>query len=279
MFDFFRGKTKDPKEELKKLIGSYELPSFSMTIMNILTSLRDSDYSTEKLAEQLEVDPGLHVKILKVVNSAAFGFSTEVKNLRHAIALLGKSRLETIVLSQAVNDTLPSVEYPFFNMSDFWLCSARRASLARTLAQQLHPSTQSEAFSVGLLQDMALPVLVKTYPEEYEKIITRWKGNSLVPLHTIEREFFEFDHFFAGGLMALEWGLPDHLTSAISRHDSSEIDQAVNLLAYLSLDDVDHIKDTLCKSCLQKSELEEDAIMLLIDEALVAATELSSMLR
>ncbi|MFT4554355.1 MAG: HD-like signal output (HDOD) protein [Chlamydiales bacterium] len=87
MFDFFKKKKIDPKEELRKLVGDYELPRFSMAIMKILKTLRDPDFASEDVAEQLEIDPGLHVKVLKVVNSAAFGFSTDVKKLRHAVAL------------------------------------------------------------------------------------------------------------------------------------------------------------------------------------------------
>ena len=62
------------------------------------------------VAYQLEGDPGLNVKVLKTVNSAAFGLSTRVSNLHHAVTLLGRSRLETIVLPQAVNNILPSVD-------------------------------------------------------------------------------------------------------------------------------------------------------------------------
>lgn len=279
MFDFFKKKKIDPKEELKKLIGHYELPSFSMAIMKILKTLRDPNFSADDVAEQLEIDPGLHVKVLKVVNSAAFGFSTEVKNLRHAVALLGKSRLETIVLSRAVNENLPGVNHPFFDMKNFWLHSARRASLARALAHLLHPATQAESFAIGLLQDMGLPVLVDTYPDKYEDILALWSENPHKPLHIIEREYFDFDHFTIGGLMAGEWKLPDNLVAAISRDNPNDIDPSINILAFIALHDEELIKDAVIKVCVRSYNLEEEAVSSTVDEALEAAKELSSLLR
>ena len=118
MLNIFKKQKKSSANDLQNILGSYELPSFPATVMNVLTALRDPDFSMTSVAKQLEGDPGLHVKILKTVNSSAFGLSSRVMNLHRAVALLGRSRLETIVLSQAVHSVLPNVNVPYFNMKD-----------------------------------------------------------------------------------------------------------------------------------------------------------------
>ena len=283
MLNIFRRHKKEPKSELSKLLGGYELPSFQAAVMNVLTMLRDPDFSMTEVAKQLEGDPGLHVKVLKAVNSAAFGLSTRVSNLHHAVTLLGRSRLETIVLSQVVNSVLPTVEVPFFDMREFWLSAARRASIARALAHHLHPATQIESFTAGLLQDMALPVLITIKPKEYCVIFDRWNTEKNSSLNVIERETFGYDHSIVGALMAEEWGFPGHLIQAISgyhnRDGDVKIDPAVRLVSSLRIDDEAEATDMIMKSCIEEFGMGQDMILEMISKAFKDAEELSHMLR
>jgi len=283
MLNIFRKRRKDRKEDLRKLLGDYELPSFPAVVMNVLTALRDPDFSINQIAAQLETDPGLHVKVLKTVNSAAFGLSTKVKNLHHAVALLGRSRLETIVLSQAVNKILPKLELSFFSIRNFWLSSARRASLARVLAHRLHPATQVEAFTAGLLEDMALPILVTVKPKEYEKILGRWNADREADLVELEREELGFDHAAAGAMIAEEWHLPDYLITTISVHheDDPEIqlEPAVELVSRIRGDSREDAVEILVPLCGEKYGISEETVTEMVDTAFKDAEELSQMLR
>lgn len=283
MLNVFRRHKKDPKSELLNLLGDYELPSFSATVMNVLTVLRDPDFSMTGVAEQLQVDPGLHVKVLKTVNSAAFGLSTRVSNIHHAATLLGRSRLETIVLSQAVSGILPTVKVPFFDMRQFWISAARRASLARVLAYHLHPATQVESFSAGLLQDMALPVLISIKPKEYRVIMRRWKIEKDSWLNVLERETFGYDHSMIGALMAEEWDLPEYLIIAISGHHDQEgevqVEPAIKLVSYIRGGDKEDAIDKIINSCIEDFGMEQDMTLEMINKALEDAKELAQMLR
>ena len=283
MLNVFRRHKKDPKSELRSLIGDYELPSFSGTVMKVLTTLRDPDFSMTEVAEQLQADPGLHVKVLKTVNSAAFGLSTRVSNLHHAATLLGRSRLETIVLSQAVNGVLPTVQVPFFDMKQFWISAARRASLARVLAHHLHPATQVESFTAGLLQDMALPVLITIKPKEYRVIMRRWKIEKGSWLNALEREILGYDHSTIGALMAEEWGLPEYLIIAISGHHDldgeSQVEPAIKLVSYIRGGDKEDATDIIVNLCIEEFGMEQDTTMEMINKAFEDAKELAKMLR
>jgi len=283
MLNVFRKHKKDPKSELRSLLGDYELPSFSGTVMNVLATLRNPDFSMTEVAEQLQADPGLHVKILKTVNSAAFGLSTRVSNLHHAVTLLGRSRLETIVLSQAVNGVLPTVEFPFFDMRQFWVSAARRASLARALAHHLHPTTQVESFTAGLLQDMALPVLITIKPKEYRIIMRRWKTEKESWLDTLEREALGYDHPMIGALMAEVWGLPEYLIIALSGHhdwdEKSQVEPAIKLVSYIRGGDKEDDTDIIINLCIEKFGMEQNMATEMINKAIEDAKELAKMLR
>jgi len=201
-------------------LNNYELPCFSVSAVGLLSKLRDPDCSFATIAEDLEVDPGLHVRVLKTVNSVAFGLSHKVSNVHHAVSLLGRARLESLVLSVAVKNNLDDGQTPdWFDMRRFWRAAARRAALARSLAHQLHPETQAEAFTAGLLQDMAVPVIARVYATSYQNLYETWNlaedSSSLVEL---EQRLLHLDHAKIGAQMARNWDFPTNLIEMISDH-------------------------------------------------------------
>jgi len=124
---FFNRKQKDPKAELKALLGDYEVQQFPAVVMDVLGMLRDPDADTGEIADKIQMDLGMSIKILRLINSASFGLATKVSNLHDAVALLGASRLESMLLTYAVANTMPST-LECMEISRFWLASARRAS-------------------------------------------------------------------------------------------------------------------------------------------------------
>jgi len=232
----FKRHKSDPKAVLKDLLEDYELPSFPTGVMNVLSLLRDSDSNMGEVAELIKVDPGLNVSVLRMVNSAAFGFASKVSNILHAITLLGRAGLEPIVLSHAVRDSIPLPCVRGFAPEEFWKASTRRACLARLLAHHLHPETETEAFTAGLLQDMAVPVLVEKKKQAYCKVLQAYNEDDSKSLDELEMEAFGFDHQVIGSLMAEQWELPEYLQKSIAGHHGcgeSDVDAAIFLVSYM----------------------------------------------
>lgn len=211
---FFWKRSPDPKSELETLIGDYELPSFPAVAMSTLALLRQEADMAE-VAARIMSDPGLTVRILRTVNSAAFGMRKRVTNLQYATSLLGRSRVESLVLSAAVGASLPRPGV--IDLDRFWAVSARRACLARRIAARVEPASQSECFTAGLLQDMAVPVLAAAHPNRYGALYERAETDHL-DLHALEREAFGYDHAQVGAVMAESWALPEPLIVAIADH-------------------------------------------------------------
>ena len=73
MLGIFTKRSADPRAELKTMLGDYELPSFRTTVMETLRLLRDENATAHDIAVQIELDPGIQMKVLRAVNAAAFG--------------------------------------------------------------------------------------------------------------------------------------------------------------------------------------------------------------
>ncbi len=228
MLSIFR-KKHDRKKELETLFSAYELPTFPAPLMKALRLLRDPATPLNQISKAISVDPGLHVKILTTVNSAAFALHAEVRTLEHAVSLLGRARIEAVLLSVATRQTLPNS--PLINEADFWATAARRGAVARHLAQRLHPATAEEAFTAGLLQDLAVPVLAAARADKYGAVISAMHTDKR-SLPEVEREHFNFSHTEVGAYVAERWDLPPYLVEAIANHHGeSAIGEAVTLVA------------------------------------------------
>ncbi len=273
MFNFFKTRTQDPRKELRSLLDNYEVENFPAAVMNVLTTLRDPDSSITDIAQQIEIDPGMHVRVLRTTNSAAYGLITKVSNIRHAVNLLGRSRIEALVLSHAVTNSLPSDNNSCIDNNRFWINAAKRASLARSLATRLHPATQVESFTVGLLQDIGIPVLAKFKEEEYWKVFERSISDKESHLDLLEQEAFGYDHPTVGALLSEVWSFPDYLTRAIAGHHSwdeeAHVAPAVRLVSLLRYADgnSDDGMALLRETCQNEYGMSTDILSEIINQA------------
>lgn len=225
--------------DLDEVLKGYSLPSFPKMVMQVLRQFKDPNSSLAQIAEQLERDPGMSVRVLKIVNSAAFGVKKNISQVGHAVTLLGPARVEALVVSVAVREILPANVTPYFNGRLFWQLAARRASLARALAEYLHPNTASEAFTAGMLLDLAVPVLVELHQEQYGYIYQKYMQDPQASLPALEQETLGYTHTTVGMMIAKRWELPSYLVDAIGGHHGDmpevHIDMASRLVADLRL--------------------------------------------
>ena len=92
MFSFF--KSKDPHARLHEILGDYDLPKFRKTVFEVLRRLREPASTSKEIAEVMSMDPDLTSRVMRTVNSTAYAPRTPIKDLDHAVTMLGKSELE-----------------------------------------------------------------------------------------------------------------------------------------------------------------------------------------
>ena len=76
-------------------------------------------------------------------------------------------------------------------------------------------------FAAALLQDMAVPLLAKELPEDYNKLFSGRHGGR-TRLSDLEMERFGWTHAEAAGIMARRWSLPETFADLIEIHASFE---------------------------------------------------------
>lgn len=281
MFSFFKKKS-DPQSELKKVLEEYELPSFPAVVMQILQKIRSPYSSAASIAESLSLDPGISVKLLGIANSAAFSPTKKVENLTQAIALVGISQLESLVLGVGVAKGMPKQACHWHDPAEFWLTSAKRAVLASELARMLCPAKESECFTAAFLQDMALPFLACHRSDVYDPIFEKWhlEGGDLAAL---EQERLTWDHTEVASWICAEWGMPENIAAAIRGHHGAEVADyhalgPVRLVAILREDENNSGIDELVSEAHTGYDLEPDQVEALVAPAFEKAGELARLI-
>lgn len=283
MFSFFKSKKVDPKANLKKVLKGYKLPSFPAVVMQILQKIRSPYSSAADIADSVSLDPGLSVKLLSIANSAAFSPVNRVENLTQAIALVGLSQLESLVLGVGVAKSIPGKHSQWHNPAVFWLASAKRAMLAQELAKILCPAKESECFTAAFLQDMALPFLACQRPEEYDSIFEKWHldGGDLVSL---EHEVFEWNHAKVASWICNEWELPENIALAIHNHHNPNTDTdpetlgPVRLVSIFREDESNSGLDELIQSAQDMYKIPEEKLESIIEPSFEKAREMARLL-
>lgn len=227
---------KKARQRLDAVLRGQEPPTLPQGVTHLLKLLRDPDSDTSDVAEALNWNPGLVVRVLRTVNSAAYGAVRRIDSVTHAVSMMGRAPLEQLVLAVAVQNTLPTGAAPGFQPDRYWQAAFFRAGMARSIAERLHPADQARSFTGGLLQDMAIPLLAHARPEDYGKVLQEWHGTPGADLHSIERDALGWSHDEIGGHLSVEWELPENLTSVIQGHHDdratdAELPPALRLVA------------------------------------------------
>lgn len=259
-------RSRDPKAQLRELVGDYELPSFSTAAVSTLGLLREgADMGV--VAQRIMTDPGLSVRILQAVNSAAFGVRCKVANLQYATSLLGRARVESLVLTAAVAGALPRPAG--LDLEAFWRTSACRACLARALAERSSPPTAMESFTGGLLQDMAIPLMLAARPEAYSEVLDAVTRDPERALRAEEDERLGYNHAQVGAVMAEGWDLPEVLITAIAdhHHPGEGAPPTVEAVSHVPHGDASDRLEPLFTYCHRRLGVPPDELGVLIESA------------
>lgn len=269
------------RAEIVRRLDGHEPPSFSASSLRVLAKLRDPEVSFDEVAEAIQWDPGLSVRLLQTVNSAAFASRVPIAEVKHAVSYLGRGPLESLVLAVAARGALPEPVVRGFDPGRFWCAAARRAALARALASRLHPALEGESFTAALLLDLAVPLKAAALGEAYGATLEEWHASPCSSLESVERAHLESTHCEVGALLATAWDLPGTLATAIARHhdgatSDDEVPPALRLVAGMPEVDCPDAEEQLVEAAREGYGLDPDWVRGVLADSLQQAFDLES---
>lgn len=180
--------------------------------------MADPRTSADTLGKALSTDPALVSKVLKLVNSAFYGFPGRIGTISQAVVILGFSSIRNLVLTTSILQMFGTKgEKAGFDVEAFWIHSLQTAAMARQLALEKGQAYIEEAFIGGLLHDMGRMVLSQKFPDEFEKVILHSQEQKIT-LRQSEARVLGITHSDIGAWLAQKWNLPAPLVDVIQYH-------------------------------------------------------------
>lgn len=194
-----------------------DLPTMPAVAAQVVQAVDNPDASIDDIRSLIERDPAIAGRILKISNSALYGFPSEIQSLSHAISLLGTVTVRNLVLAASMKDT-----YKRFGLLEklLWqhasLAGPTASMLARYKGVDVDPDV---AFTSGLMHHVGKTALANSHHEQYERVMATVynEGRSFTE---VENEVFGFDHAELGAAVVRQWGLPESLVTTIELHHS-----------------------------------------------------------
>jgi HD-like signal output (HDOD) protein len=210
-------------EELRKTLVASRLPAMPNSALSVLKLENDiTKVNIDDLTKPIEADPGLAVQVLKFLNSSAFGFSSTISNIRQGVALVGIRIVKNFVLWKAVFSLIPKSKTGTFDVGMLWQDSLRRGMFARFLLLEAKRGDAEMAFAGALLQDMAIPLLLKAKSADYGPMLDSLSKSKGKRLSGLEEEFFGWNHADVSHILGQYWKLPETLVDLTSNHLNAE---------------------------------------------------------
>ena len=199
-------------QTLQEIIDSTPaLLTMPKVISEALNLIKDPKTNVNKLSDIIAKDISLTSEILKMVNTAYYGFPTQITTINKAIALLGLNKVKSVIMSVAMKPMLQSN-----GGKSLWEHSIKCAVGCEIIAESLGMDDPDEAFTMGLMHDIGKIVL-----ESYNKVAYQ-EINRLISLGAerlnAEKMIYGYNHAEIGAELVTKWNLPSVISTSVKYH-------------------------------------------------------------
>ncbi len=131
-----------------RVITGRKISENKQSVLQLLSALHDPNAPIDKIERMIARDTLLSFKLLRLVNSAAFGLSRDVESLRQAIMLLGLNKLRNWVNLLALSNLSGKPH-------ELSVAALTRARMCEMIATKMNQRNRPDSyFTVGLLSTL-----------------------------------------------------------------------------------------------------------------------------
>ncbi len=219
---------KDANLLLDRVDDLPPLPAVAAKVMNMA---EDDRTSAMDLAQVLATDQALTAKLIRISNSAYYGFARRISTVREAVVMLGFKQVRQVsVGASMMNAFKRSGVNDGFDVDLFWGHSVGVAVASEALAKKTLGAKPEDAFTAGILHDIGRLVLRQVMPEEFAHAVAIARSGEL-SLHEAEFETTGYNHDEIGQALGERWKFPGHLVDAVRCHHDETLTGAEDGLA------------------------------------------------
>jgi putative nucleotidyltransferase with HDIG domain len=203
---------------IDRIVEISTLPQIAVKVMEIA---RDPNAGAADLKRVVEADPALSGRVLRSINSAAYGLRAKITNLHHAISYLGFSEIRNLAMTASVAKIFKTGEaIGHYRRDMLWRHMVSVGLCARLIATRCKLANFEDCFLAGLLHDIGIILEDQHVHQPFRQVIQSLDGSA--PLCEVERNTLGFDHTTLGSRIAEKWHFPPVVRAAIRFHHMSQ---------------------------------------------------------
>jgi HD-like signal output (HDOD) protein len=199
--------SSDVKNYIQNIEGLSTLP---VLVGKILSIVQKKDCSLEDLNSLIAHDQAMAERVIRSANSAFFGHSGSIRDIKQAIMFLGFERIKSIAVGMNVMTIFPHNNT--FNIKYLWIHGYEVALIASVISDFVPMTSPRECFLSGLLHDIGRIIFYKMDHGKFHEIPTT------EDMLEKERELFGCTHDEAGAWFAEAAGMPSEIILTTSYH-------------------------------------------------------------
>jgi HD-like signal output (HDOD) protein/CheY-like chemotaxis protein len=201
---------------LRAQIGALEtLPSARHTLRVLQDMLAQPEPSPVTVADVIQRDIGLTIKVLQLANSSLFGPTSRISSVRKGVERLGIEAVRSIALMRGLVEPVRETG----SLNESWLEMLNRSAgqTARLASQMVAPELALDAFCAGLAEECGQLVFAACRPEALQRLIG--DADTCGPNASLEIVEFGVSHAQAGAYLLNLWGFSTTIVDAVATHD------------------------------------------------------------
>ncbi|MCC6388173.1 MAG: HDOD domain-containing protein [Dehalococcoidia bacterium] len=210
--------TFEARNRLRSIVNrTQELTPLRAVASKAIQMAEDERSAAMDLATVLSSDQALTARLLRLSNSAYYGYARRISNVREAVVLLGMRTVRSVAITSGIIDALKPPAVGTFSQDLFWAHSVCVGLASEALAREFRTVRPDDAFTAGVLHDVGRLAMMLVEPGSFAEV-----------LHMVEHEgkgfrdaellVFGVPHEQVGASLAERWKFPMLLVDAIGAH-------------------------------------------------------------
>ena len=273
-------------KNLKKsiLLSVHSLPPMPQVMHKAREIISNPGSSLKEVADLIETDQSLAIKVLRLSNSAYYSRMGKVSSIQGAAVVLGLKTLGELMTiaatSRLLGNSLKGYDLP---AKALWHHSLAVAVGCKIIAQTTHAVPEEEAFLVGLIHDVGKLILDK-YVLERKEQFSEFLADGQQTFFYAEKEILGFDHAEIAGEICEKWNFQKSTSVAVryhhypSRFRGNELAHIVHLadqIAIWSGIDTDEITLEIGDESAERLGIDHSKIEWIMDEVVSSVDKMT----
>ncbi len=187
------------------------------TYIKFKKAIDNPESSFKDFSNIIHNDPALTARLLKIVNSSFYGYSSKIETIEHAMTIVGIGQLNELVLATTVVESFKGIPKSLVNMEKFWEHSIACGLVAQDIARASGEKELERFYILGMLHDIGSLVLFKKIPDRAKLILEKCESEKRQS-YEVEKEVLGFTHADVGGALLKAWNLPPRVVANVTCH-------------------------------------------------------------